>query len=77
MEKTQLQNYHVHYGPAQGWSRVDPVSYTHLDVYKRQYLPYYNCNTVYDAVTRAGFAVERYPLDARRLPVCPALGDGE
>ena len=23
MEKTQLQNYHVHYGPAQGWSRVD------------------------------------------------------
>ena len=35
------------------------------------YLPYYNCNTVYDAVTRAGFAVERYPLDARRLPVCP------
>ena len=26
---------------------------------------------------RAGFAVERYPLDARRLPVCPALGDGE
>ncbi len=20
MEKTQLQNYHVHYGPAQGWS---------------------------------------------------------
>ena len=41
------------------------------------YLPYYNCNTVYDAVTRAGFAVERYPLDAHRLPVCPALGDGE
>ena len=28
-------------------------------------------------MTRAGFAVERYPLDARRLPVCPALGDGE
>ena len=23
MEKMQLQNYHVHYGPAQGWSRVD------------------------------------------------------
>ena len=44
---------------------------------KKVYLPYYNCNTVYDAVTRAGFAVERYPLDARRLPVCPALGDGE
>lgn len=38
---------------------------------KKVYLPYYNCNTVYDAVTRAGFAVERYPLDARRLPVCP------
>ena len=35
---------------------------------KKVYLPYYNCNTVYDAVTRAGFAVERYPLDARRLP---------
>lgn len=32
---------------------------------KKVYLPYYNCNTVYDAVTRAGFAVERYPLDAR------------
>lgn len=44
---------------------------------KKVYLPYYNCNTVYDAVTRAGFAVERYPLDARRLPVCPVLGDGE
>ena len=44
---------------------------------KKVYLPYYNCNTVYDAVTRAGFAVERYPLDAHRLPVCPALGDGE
>lgn len=44
---------------------------------QKVYLPYYNCNTVYDAVTRAGFAVERYPLDARRLPVCPALGDGE
>ena len=44
---------------------------------KKVHLPYYNCNTVYDAVTRAGFAVERYPLDARRLPVCPALGDGE
>ncbi len=38
---------------------------------EKVYLPYYNCNTVYDAVTRAGFAVERYPLDARRLPVCP------
>ena len=24
MEKTQLQKgYHVHYGPAQGWSQVD------------------------------------------------------
>ena len=23
MENTQLQTYHVHYGPAQGWSRVD------------------------------------------------------
>ena len=23
MEKSQLENYHVHYGPAQGWSQVD------------------------------------------------------
>ena len=44
---------------------------------KKVYLPYYNCNTVYDAVTRAGFAVERYTLDKDRLPVCPALGEGE
>lgn len=44
---------------------------------KKVYLPYYNCNTVYDAVTRAGFAVERYRLDERRLPICPALADGE
>lgn len=44
---------------------------------KKVYLPYYNCNTVYDAVTREGFAVERYTLDNDRLPVCPTLGEGE
>ncbi len=42
------------------------------------YLPYYNCNTVYDAVTRAGLCGGA--LSVGRAPsaqVCPALGDGE
>ena len=35
---------------------------------KKVYLPYYNCNTVYDAVTRAGFAVERQAAAAGDRP---------
>ena len=37
---------------------------------KKVYLPYYNCNTVYDRRDpRGALRVERYPLDARRLPM--------
>ena len=34
---------------------------------KKVYLPYYNCNTVYDDVTRAGFAVEHYSFSVVQM----------
>lgn len=43
----------------------------------RVWLPYYNCDSVWQAVMRAGIPAQRYRLGEDWLPQCPPLAEGE